>query len=102
MPPANFTSRRNPEPNAIARVEVLVKPGSKQPGIAIDGSEVVLRVREHATGGAANAACIDALAVYLRVAPSSVTLLRGARGRRKLFEIAGITTAQAIERLPAR
>jgi uncharacterized protein len=61
----------------------------------------VLRVRERAVEGAANAACVRALAGALRVAPSSVTLLRGARGRRKVFEIAGLTAEEIARRLDA-
>src|SRR5581483_474030 len=99
MPPANFTSRQNPERSAVAHIEVLVKPGSKQPGIAIDGSIVVLRVRQRAVEGAANAACIAALAARLRVAPSAIYLVRGPRARRKVFEIRGVTAAQALERI---
>jgi uncharacterized protein len=102
MPPANSTSRRGPERGAVARIEVLVKPGSTQPGIAVDGSAVVLRVRQRAVEGAANAACIAALAARLRVAPSAIALVRGPRARRKLFEIDGITTAQAFERISGR
>ena len=99
MPPANSILRRNRNAGAIAYVDVIVKPGSKQPGIAVEADAVVVRVRERAVDGSANAACIASLAARLGVAPSSVNLLRGARGRRKLFGIAGISTAQAFARL---
>lgn len=76
-----------------------VKPGSKQPGISVEASGLVLRVRERAVEGAANAACIRALSEALDVAPSRITLLRGAHSREKRFAVEGITEAQAYERL---
>jgi len=70
-----------------ARIDVLVKPGSKQPGISLDGETLVLRVRERAIEGAANAACIQALAEFYGVAPSSISLVRGAKSRKKVFAL---------------
>jgi len=53
----------------------------------VDGDSIVLRVRERAIEGAANDACIRALAGHFGVAPSRVVLVRGARSRKKVFEI---------------
>ncbi len=75
------------------RISVKVKPGSKQPGISIEGETVVLRVRERAVEGAANEACIRALAEALDVPRTAVTLVRGARSREKLFAIEGLEQA---------
>ena len=69
------------------RIDVTVKPGSKRPGLTRENGAFVLRVRERAIDGAANAACIRALAAAYGVAPSAVELVRGARGRRKCFAI---------------
>jgi len=68
-------------------VDVLVKPGSKSPGISNEGGTIVLRVRERAVEGAANEACVRAIAAAYGVAPSRVRLVRGARGRRKRFSV---------------
>ena len=76
-----------------------VKPGSKQPGIAVEDGSLVLRVRERALEGAANEACIRALANALSVAPSHVSVLRGARARAKVFRIDGIDEEEARKRL---
>jgi hypothetical protein len=70
-----------------ARIDVIVKPGSKKPGVAFEGDTLVLRVRERAIEGAANAACIRALADFYDIAPSSITLLRGAKSRKKVFSL---------------
>jgi uncharacterized protein len=81
------------------KIAARVKPGSKVPGIAPEGDALVVRVRERALEGAANAACVRALAGALGIAPSCVTLLRGAHSREKVFEIAGVDEAQARQRL---
>jgi uncharacterized protein len=82
-------------------VDVVVKPGSKQPGIALTDGTIVMRVRERAVEGNANAACIGVLAEALRVAPSSVTLIRGARGRRKVFAVEGLSVEDIRAKLAA-
>ncbi|HEX3457925.1 MAG TPA: DUF167 domain-containing protein [Candidatus Baltobacteraceae bacterium] len=68
-------------------VDVLVKPGSKHPGISKENGEIVVRVREPAIEGAANEACARALAAEFAVARSAVELVRGARARRKRFAV---------------
>jgi uncharacterized protein len=68
-------------------VAVTVKPGSKAPGIEQNGETLIVRVRERAVEGAANAAVVRALAAHFNVPPSTVRLVRGERSRTKLFEI---------------
>lgn len=68
-------------------LDVIVKPGSKQPGISIDGEIITIRVRERPIENAANEACIRALAKHLGVPPSKVTLVSGAKSRRKRFSV---------------
>jgi uncharacterized protein len=70
-------------------IDVFVKPGSRSPGFSNEGGALVLRVRERALEGAANAACVRALATAYGVAPSAVTILRGARSRHKRFTVRG-------------
>lgn len=61
-----------------------------------------LRVRVTAppVEGEANRAVARLLARALRVAPSAVTVVRGARGRDKLVRIAGLSEADVRARLP--
>lgn len=68
-------------------LDVVVKPGSKRTGLSRERDELVLRVRERAIEGAANEACVRALAQAFGVAPSAVALVRGARSRHKRFAI---------------
>ncbi len=68
-------------------LDIIVKPGSRQPGLSEGSGALVLRVRERAIDGAANGACIRALAVAYGVPRSAVELIAGARSRRKRFAI---------------
>lgn len=81
------------------QLSARIKPGSKQPGIAFEASVLVLRVRERAVEGAANEACIRALSDALGVAPSRITLVRGARSREKRFAVEGLDEAEVYARL---
>jgi uncharacterized protein YggU (UPF0235/DUF167 family) len=80
-------------------LSVNVKPGSRRPGVAISGDEIVLRVRERAIDGAANDGCIRTLASHLDLAPSSIELVRGNQSRRKTFAIDGLDAEAVWERL---
>lgn len=87
----------NDGPRAL--VHLTVKPGAKIPGIAWTGEGWVLRVRERAIEGAANEACIAALARILGVAPSAIALVRGHRARVKTFAVEGLDDRSVAERL---
>lgn len=82
-----------------ALLEVLTKPGSHAPGIWLAGGSIQIRVREPAIEGRANDACRAALAAAIDVPRAAVVLVRGARSRRKLFSIAGLTAEQVLQRL---
>jgi len=62
---------------------------------------IVVRVRAAPEGGRATEEAKKALAAALGVPPSTVTLRRGQRSRKKLFELAQMTEAQALQRLRA-
>lgn len=72
---------------ASLSLDVFVKAGSKQPGFSEENGVLVLRVRERAIEGAANAACIRALADAYGVTRSAVRLVAGTRNRHKRFTI---------------
>jgi len=88
--------------SAAANIVADVKPGSKHPRFTYDGERVLLAVRERAIEGAANAACIRALAQALGIAPSHIELTHGAHGRQKRFAVSGLTADQVHERLSRR
>ncbi|MDR1448383.1 MAG: DUF167 domain-containing protein [Candidatus Ancillula sp.] len=76
------------------RVSVFVKPGSKK-GPLIEkleyqdpgNAEFVVFLRNRAIDGAANKELIEQLAKHFDVSKSSVSILQGHAGRRKLVEI---------------
>jgi uncharacterized protein YggU (UPF0235/DUF167 family) len=83
------------------RLEIVAKPGVRIPGVARRGADVVVAVRERAVDGKANDAIVRAVADWLAIAPSSVVLLHGGRGRRKLLAIYGIDDATLCARIAA-
>jgi len=72
------------------RVTVKVKPGSHRPGVWREQGAVVVAVRERAVDGAANAAVIAAIAAWLGVAPSRITIERGGSARTKRLGIENV------------
>jgi uncharacterized protein YggU (UPF0235/DUF167 family) len=84
-----------------ARSTIIAKPGSRAPGIAVGDRGIVVAVREPAREGEANDACRHAIAKALGVAQSRVMLVSGARSKRKLFRIEGVTRETVMARLAA-
>lgn len=72
----------------MTRIKLKVKPGAKQGSIekATDGSFVV-KVTAPAEGGRANQAVKEALAEYLDIPKSSVTIRHGLTSRNKIIQI---------------
>jgi uncharacterized protein YggU (UPF0235/DUF167 family) len=77
----------------VIRLTVRAKPGVASPRIARGDDAIVVAVRERALDGLANAAVIRAVAAWLRVKPSQVGLVRGARSRTKVLAIDGLEPA---------
>ncbi|HMO69358.1 MAG TPA: DUF167 family protein [Novosphingobium sp.] len=69
------------------RLALRVTPGARAEGLEIADGRLLARVRARAQVGKANAAVLALLATALEVAPSHLTLLRGATSRDKLFSI---------------
>jgi hypothetical protein len=84
-----------------ARLAVIVKPGSKAPGVVVSGESVTVRVRAPAIEGRATEAARLAIAEAICVPQSTVTLVRGATSRHKSFAIAGMSKDEALRRLCA-
>ena len=78
-----------------ARLAVSVQPGASTEGV-VGFDDGVLRVRVKASPieGRANAALLKLLAGILGVPPSSIAIVRGARSRRKLLTVEGLSQHQ--------
>lgn len=73
--------------DADGRLAVRVTPGARGEGVEIETGRLLVKVRAKPEDGKATSAVVDLLAQALSVAPSQITLLRGATSREKLFRI---------------
>jgi uncharacterized protein YggU (UPF0235/DUF167 family) len=64
-----------------------VTPGAREESVALSDSAVLVKVRAPADKGAANEAVIEVVARALGLAPSRVSLLRGATSRQKVLAV---------------
>lgn len=70
------------------RLALRVVPGARSEAVEIAEGKLLVRVRAKPEDGKANAAVLALVAQALNLAPSRVTLLRGATSREKLVRIA--------------
>lgn len=70
------------------RLALRVTPGARREAIEIEGARLLVKVRARPEDGKANVAVADLLAAALGIAPTRITLLRGATSREKQFRIA--------------
>ena len=73
--------------DAEGRLAVRVTPGARSEGLDLAEGRLAARVRAKPQDGQANDAVRDLLSAALGLAPSRVTLLRGATSREKLFRV---------------
>lgn len=71
------------------RLAVRVTPGARSEGLEVAEGRLLAKVRAKPEDGKANAAVIDLVARGLGMAPSRLTLLRGATSRDKLLGLEG-------------
>ncbi|MBI2891714.1 MAG: DUF167 domain-containing protein [Nitrospirae bacterium] len=70
------------------KLTVLAKPGARETRVErVDERTVRVWVRERPEGGEANRAIVRALAVFMDVAPSRLTILSGHTSRRKIIQV---------------
>lgn len=69
------------------RLALRVTPGARAEGLDLSDGRLQAKVRAKPEDGKANAAVIALLSAALAIAPSRITLLRGATSREKQFRI---------------
>lgn len=69
------------------RLALRVTPGARAEGLDLTDGRLQAKVRAKPEDGKANAAVIALLSAALAIAPSRITLLRGATSREKQFRI---------------
>jgi uncharacterized protein YggU (UPF0235/DUF167 family) len=73
--------------DAAGRLALHVTPGARVESVALGEGKLAVKVRAKPAEGAANEAVLRLLADALGVAPSALTLLRGATSREKLVQL---------------
>lgn len=86
-------------PHVLLQVRLTPRAAREQVTLRDDGS-LAVRVSAPPVDGRANAALERAVAGALGIAPSRVSLVRGARGRDKTLRVDGLTDAD-VRRLLA-
>jgi hypothetical protein len=86
----------------VGSLTVRVVPRSGNTRVEATAEGIVVRVRAAPEGGRATEEARKALAAALGTPPSEVTLRRGRRSREKVFDLARMTKAEALQRLRAR
>lgn len=70
------------------KISVIVKPNAKKVSVEkIDDQTYRISVKSPPTEGKANEAVIKAIAEHFSVAPSSVQIVRGFKGKRKIVKV---------------
>jgi uncharacterized protein len=88
----------------MTTLRIRAKAGARKAGISRLGDTVVLRVSARAVDGAANEAVRRAVAAWLDVAVSAVTIERGVSSPYKTLALAGVdpdVLAAAVSALPS-
>jgi uncharacterized protein YggU (UPF0235/DUF167 family) len=83
----------------MGTVSVRVTPRSARAGVEASGEEVRVHVHAPPDAGRATEEARRALASALGVPQSRVVLRSGARSRRKMFEVQGMTSEEVLRRL---
>lgn len=83
-------------------ISVVVQPRARRPSLAGEhGGALKVAVTAPALSGRANRALCELLATRLGVAPSAVTVVAGARARRKRLTVDGVGAQEAARALGA-
>ena len=84
-------------------VSIAVKPRATRAGVACSPEgTITVRVHAPAAEGAANRECVALLAAALGVPKTSITIVRGEKGRRKQIAVAGLEAAEVARRLAGK
>lgn len=86
-------------PEPMATISVRVTPRSSRPGVEVRAGRVVVRVAAPPVDGRATEEARRLLAAALDVPRSSVRLRSGVVSRDKVFEVDGVSDAEAGRRL---
>jgi uncharacterized protein len=81
------------------RISVRVIPRSSKNVLEWDEGSIRARLTAAPVDGAANAALIELLSKRLDLPRRTISIVRGATGRQKIVEIAGLTLEEVEQRI---
>jgi uncharacterized protein (TIGR00251 family) len=81
------------------RISVRVIPRSSRNVLEWDEGSIRARLTAPPVDGAANAALIELLSKQLDLPRRNIEIVRGATGRQKIIEIAGLTLEEVEQRI---
>ena len=81
------------------RISVRVIPRSSRNVLEWDEGSIRARLTAPPVEGAANAALIELLSKQLALPRRNIEIVRGATGRQKIIEIAGLTLEEVEQRI---
>lgn len=76
------------------KLEIIVQPNSSKSLVEIIEGQIKIKVNAPAIDGRANAEAIKLMAGFLNVKKSSIKIISGKNGRKKLLEVEGFTEEQ--------
>jgi uncharacterized protein (TIGR00251 family) len=87
-------------PRVSCKIAVKVTPNARADELrGFSGDTLLVRLNAPPVDGKANAALVRFVATCLDLPRSAVSIARGATGRNKLIEIAGLSREDAVARL---
>jgi uncharacterized protein (TIGR00251 family) len=90
-----------PAPGGVRFTVRLTPRGGRDAIDGVDAAGILgVRVSAPPVDGAANRSLIRLLAAELGVAPTSVRIVSGERGRRKVVEVVGRAATELVDRYP--
>lgn len=83
----NTQGKRGPV-NGKMKISAKVKPNSKESSVEVTANnEYILRVKEKALDGRANAAAVKLLSEYLDIPKVKISIIKGHTNRNKIISI---------------
>jgi uncharacterized protein (TIGR00251 family) len=84
-------------------LNIRVQPGARKSAwVGLMGEEIKLSIQAPPVEGAANQGCLTFLAQWFKVKRSQVILLKGEKGRSKVFLIKGLTLEKGRSLIPTQ
>lgn len=82
-----------------ALIEITVTPKSSKSLISVESGHIRVKLHSPPVDGKANEECVRLFAKALGLPKSSISVVRGEKGRQKFISVRGISFEEAMSRL---